>query len=299
MRIAITGSNGLIGQALLPMLKAAGHDAVPLVRRPPEAGEVQWDPALGRLDPKDLAGINGAINLAGENIATRWTDESKRRIRESRIRGTTLLAETMAALSPRPGVLISVSAVGYYGDRGDEELTEESGAGRGFLPGLAREWEASAQAADAVGIRVVHPRLGIVLSAKGGALGKMLPPFRLGVGGRLGSGRQWMSWIAIEDVVAAMLHLLKDDSVQDAVNFTAPAPVRNSEFTRQLGKALHRPTIFPVPTPALQVLYGKEMPEEALLASTRVVPRRLLEAGFQFQFPEIGAAFRHILHARN
>lgn len=296
MRLAITGSSGLIGQALLPALKAEGHEPIALVRRPPNTGEVQWDPAIGRLDSRDLAGIEGAINLAGENIATRWTDESKRRIRESRINATTLLAETMAALVPRPRVLISVSAVGYYGDRGDEELTEESSAGRGFLPSLARDWEASAQAAHAAGIRVVHPRMGIVLSAKGGALGKMLPPFKLGVGGRLGSGRQWMSWMAIEDVVAAMLYLLNDDSLRGAVNFTAPAPVRNSEFTRQLGKALHRPTIFPVPTTALQVLYGKEMPEEALLASARVVPRRLLDARFQFQFPEIAAAFRHILN---
>jgi hypothetical protein len=295
MRIGITGSSGLIGQALLPVLKAAGHEVIPLVRRPPKQGEVEWDPARLRLNPGDLAGIEGAINLAGENIATRWTDENKRKIRESRINGTTLLAETMAALSPRPRVLISVSAVGFYGDRGDEALTEESAAGQGFLPALALAWEASAQPASAAGIRVVVPRMGIVLSQQGGALRKMLPPFKLGVAGRLGSGRQWMSWIAIDDVVAAMLRMLGDDSLRGPVNLTAPTPVRNSEFTTRLGNVLHRPTLFPVPKAALRVLYGKEMPEEALLASARVVPQRLLDTGFQFRYPELEPALKHVL----
>ena len=201
----------------------------------------------------------------------------------------------MASLDPRPETLISVSAVGFYGDRDDEVLTETSSPGEGFLPVLAEDWEAAAQPARAAGIRVVHPRMGIVLSKKGGALQKMLLPFKLGVGGRMGSGEQWMSWIAIDDVIAAMVYVLEHPTLSGPVNFTAPNPVRNSVFTRELGKALHRPTIFPVPTPALHLLYGTEMPREALLASTRVVPRRLLDGGFGFRFPEIGTAFEHAL----
>lgn len=295
MRVAVTGSSGLIGQALLPALKAAGHETIALVRRPPNRGEAQWDPAAGRLDPAAIQGIGAAINLAGENIATRWTEESKRRIRESRIQATTLLATTMASLARRPETLLSVSAVGLYGDRGDEVLTEASAAGEGFLPALAREWEAAAGPAGIAGIRVVHPRMGIVLSDKGGALDKMLTPFKLGVGGRMGSGEQWMSWIALDDVVAGFLYLLNTPSLRGPVNFTAPAPIRNKDFTRELGRALHRPTIFPVPTPALQLLYGKEMPAEALLSSARVIPEALIKQGFSFKFRELGPALEKML----
>lgn len=295
MRIVVTGSSGLIGQKLLPALRAAGHEAIPLVRRVPGPGEVRWDPAAHQLDAADLQGIDAAINLAGENIATRWTDQARERIRNSRITGTTLLAETMARLSPRPGLLISVSAVGFYGDRGDEVLTEESGPGEGFLPRLAQEWEAAAQPARGAGIRVVHPRLGIVLSREGGALDKMLPPFKLGVGGRLGSGEQWMSWIAIDDVIGALLYLLGADAMSGPVNFTAPGAVRNGKFTKSLGKALGRPTIFPVPTAALYLLYGREMAKEALLASARVAPRRLEQAGYRFLYPELETSLRHVL----
>ena len=295
MRVAVTGSSGLIGQALLPALRAAGHETIALVRRTPGRGEAQWDPASGVLEPATLQGVNAAINLAGETIATRWTDESRRRIRESRLQATTLLATTLARLNPRPATLISVSAVGVYGDRKDEVLTETSPAGEGFLPALAQEWEGAAEPARATGMRVAHPRMGIVLSANGGALAKMLPPFKLGVGGRLGSGEQWMSWIAIDDVTAGFLHLLEAPSLQGPVNFTAPGPVRNADFTEALGKVLHRPTILPVPLPALYLLYGREMPQEALLASTRVMPERLMESGFRFRFPEIGSALEHVL----
>jgi uncharacterized protein (TIGR01777 family) len=259
---------------------------------------VQWDPAAGVLNAAALQGIGAAINLAGENIATRWTGESKRRIRESRLQATTLLATTMARLTPRPETLVSVSAVGFYGDRGDEILTETSSPGGGFLPGLVRDWEAAAEPARVAGIRVVHPRMGIVLSKKGGALEKMLTPFKLGVGGRLGSGEQWMSWIAIDDVIAGFLHLLDTPSLQGPVNFTAPGPVRNADFTEDLGKVLHRPTMVPVPLPALYLLYGRDMPREALLASARVMPQRLMESGFRFRFSEIGSALEHLLNAK-
>jgi uncharacterized protein (TIGR01777 family) len=296
MRIVITGSSGLIGRALLPALRAAGHEAIPVVRRPPNQGEIRWDPASGMLERSALEGIDGAINLAGENIATRWTDESKRKIRESRITGTRLLAETMARLATRPRVLVSVSAIGYYGDRDEELLTEESAPGQGFLPQLGQEWEASAQPARAAGIRVVHPRLGIVLSSEGGALKKMLLPFKLGIGGRFGSGEQWMSWIAIDDVIGGLLFLLGTDAPSGPVNFAAPGAVRNKEFTRRLGEFLHRPTFFPTPSAALYLLYGREMPEEALLASARVVPRRLLDTGFQFRLPELEPALKHVLN---
>ena len=296
MRIAVTGSSGLLGQALLPALEAAGHDTVALVRRPPGRGEARWDPATGSIDRSALEGVEGAINLAGKNVGTRWTESARREIQESRISSTTLLARTMATLSPRPAVLVSMSAVGYYGDRGEESLTEDSTAGQGFLPDLVQAWEASADPARAAGIRVVHPRAGVVLSREGGALKKLLPAFRLGVGGRVGSGRQWMSWIALDDVVAGLIFLLGHDVAAGPVNLAAP-PVRNSDFTRELGRALHRPAIIPAPLPALQLVYGKQMIAENLLASTRVSASRLLESGFRLRFPEIRGAFEHVLGA--
>ena len=297
MRIAVTGSSGLIGQSLLPALRGAGHEAIALVRRAPKhEGEARWDPEGGTIDRDALKGIEGAINLAGRNVGTRWTEAARRDMRDSRIRSTQLLAGTMAAMSPRPGVLVSMSAVGYYGDGGEEILTEETGRGQGFLSDLVSEWEASAQAARAAGIRVVHPRTGVVLSREGGALKKMLLPFQLGVGGRVGSGRQWMSWIALDDVVAGLVFLLANDSLAGPVNLAA-SPVRNGEFTRELGRALHRPAIIPAPVPVLQLVYGKEMIEENLLQSSRVSSNRLLGAGFQFRFPEIGPALRHVLTA--
>ena len=297
MRVAVTGSSGLIGQALLPALRAAGHETLALVRRPPGKGEARWDPATGSIDRSDLEGIEGAINLAGTNVGTRWTESARREMQESRTSSTALLSRAMAALSPRPGVLVSMSAVGYYGDGGEEILTEASRPGHGFLPDLVQSWEASADSARAAGIRVVHPRTGVVLSREGGALKKMLPAFRLGAGGRVGSGRQWMSWIALDDVVAGLLFLLAHASLAGPVNLAAD-PVRNNEFTRQLGRALHRPAIIPAPVPALQLVYGKQMVEENLLWSTRVNSSRLLESGFRLRFPEIGAAFEHVLVER-
>jgi uncharacterized protein len=298
MRVAVTGSSGLIGQALIPALRAAGHETLALVRRPPRGPEeVRWDPETGTIDIDALRGIEGAINLAGKNVGTRWSDEARSEMRESRIKSTRLLAGTMASLSPRPGVLVSMSAVGYYGDRGEELLSETSGPGQGFLPDLVGEWEASARAAQDAGIRVVHPRAGVVLSRESGALKKMLLPFQLGVGGRVGSGRQWMSWIALGDVVAGLVFLLTRASLRGPVNLSA-TPVRNAEFTRQLGKALHRPALIPAPVPALQLIYGKQMIEENLLWSTRVSSSRIVEAGFQPGFPEIRAAFKHVLNVR-
>jgi uncharacterized protein len=294
MRIAITGSSGMIGQALVRRLEAMGHTVLRLVRRNPRSGEVRWDPARGTLDPMALKGVEGAINLAGENIATRWTEESRRRIRESRIRSTTVLAETMARMDARPRVLISVSAVGFYGDQGDTELTEESTAGSGFLPTLAQEWERSAQPASAAGIRVVHPRLGIVLSPEGGALARMLPPFKLGLGGKLGSGDQWMSWVALDDVTAALAFLL-EQPLSGPVNLVAPQPVTNREFTRTLGQVLSRPAVFTVPPFALHLAYGRDMPDEALLSSTRVRPAKLEHAGFRFRHPQLREALASLL----
>lgn len=296
MRVAITGSSGLIGQALISRLDAAGHEVITLVRRVPRLPtEVRWDPEAGTIDRDALRGV-GAINLAGKNVGTRWSEPARRDMRESRIKSTQLLAETMAAMSPRPGVLVSMSAVGYYGDRGEEILTEDSGRGQGFLPDLVSEWEASAQPARAAGIRVVHPRAGVVLSRDGGALKKMLLPFQLGGGGRVGSGRQWMSWIALDDVVDGLAFLLAHHSLAGPVNLAA-SPVQNREFTRELGTALHRPAIIPAPVPVLQLVYGKQMIEETLLWSTRVSSRQILDAGFQFEFPEIDKALEHVLHA--
>ncbi len=295
MKIAIAGSSGMIGQALLPVLAMAGHTAVPLVRRPARPGEISWDPATGTLDPAALAGFDGAINLAGANIATRWTGEARQEIRESRLSTTRLLAQRLAGLPTRPAIFISVSAVGYYGDRGDEILTESSLAGDGFLPRLAEEWEAAAGPAREAGIRVVHPRFGIVLTRRGGALEKMLTPFRLGLGGRLGSGRQWMSWIALDDLTAALVYLLDNESISGPVNFTAPGAVRNEDFTRALGGALNRPALIPVPTLALNILYGRDMPRETLLASARVAPLRLEQEGYRFRYPELGPALEHVL----
>jgi uncharacterized protein (TIGR01777 family) len=297
MRVAVTGSSGLIGQALVPALRAAGHETLALVRRAPTGpGEVRWDPEAGTIDTDALRNIEGAINLAGKNVGTRWSNEARSEMRESRIKSTRLLAGTMASLSPRPGVLVSMSAVGYYGDRGEELLSEASGPGQGFLPDLVGEWEAAARAAAEAGIRVIHPRAGVVLSRESGALKKMLLPFQLGVGGRVGSGRQWMSWIALDDIVAGLVYLLTHRSLTGPVNLSA-TPVRNAEFTSQLGKALHRPALIPAPIPALQLIYGKQMIEENLLWSTRVSSSRVVEAGFQLGFPEIGLALRHVLEA--
>jgi uncharacterized protein (TIGR01777 family) len=296
MKVAVTGSHGLIGTALVRALRQAGHTVVPLVRGSAGTGEVQWDPAGGVLDLNLLEGIEGAVHLAGEGIADkRWTDEQKQRIRESRVKSTDLLARTLAQLHPKPQVLVSGSAIGFYGDRGDDELTEESSAGAGFLPGLVTKWELATAPAEQAGIRVAHIRSGIVLSAEGGALKKQLPLFKLGVGGRLGSGRQYQSWISIADEVGAILHVLGSDALWGPVNLTAPQPVTNASFTRTLASVLGRPAVIPVPTFALSLVFGAELVAEALLASQRVLPARLQASGYSFEHSGLAEALCSLL----
>jgi uncharacterized protein len=301
MKIIVTGSSGLIGTALVAALITRGDEVTCLVRgaaharRADGAREVLWNPARGELDAAELEGHDAAIHLAGDPIAEgRWTDEKKRRIRESRVQGTTLLSATLAKLKTPPRVLLSASAVGYYGDRGAETLTETSAAGADFLADVCREWEASTDAAKGAGVRVVLLRFGVVFSGKGGALVKMLTPFKLGVGGKIGSGEQYMSWIALDDVVGAILHALAHEELQGAVNVVAPRPVTNAEFTKTLGGVLGRPTIFAVPAFAARLAFG-EMADAALLASQRIEPARLKATNYQFKYPELEGALRHAL----
>ena len=297
LHVAVTGAGGLIGSALSRRLEAAGHQVTPLVRRPASAGEISWDPENGRLEPGQLEGMDAVIHLAGENVGARWTAARKRQIKSSRTQGTRLLSEAIARARRRPGVLVSASAIGIYGNRGDEVLTENSPAGDAaldFLVEVGREWEAAAEPARASGVRVIHPRFGLVLSPEGGALKKMLLPFRLGLGGRLGSGTQWMSWISIDDVVGAILHVLLTESFSGPVNLVAPEPVRNRDFTAILGRVLSRPTPFAVPAAALRLILG-EMATSTLLASARVLPKRLLAAGYRFEHPDLDTALRHVL----
>jgi len=298
--IAITGSSGMIGSALVRSLVADGHTVRRLVRRAPRAGdEVAWNPERNEIDAKGLSGVDAVVNLAGENIAQRWTRESMRRIRESRVQATSLVAATMAALSPRPRALVSGSAVGYYGERGDEVLDEMSSAGNDFLASVCKDWEAATAPARDAGIRVAISRTGIVLDRRGVALAKMLTPFRLGVGGHLGNGRQWMSWIAIADMVRALRFLVEHDGAGAAGPFdlTAPNPVDNAEFTRVLASVLHRPAIFPVPQLALELLYGP-MAKGAALASQRALPRQLLANGFDFVLPDLREALESVVRPR-
>lgn len=293
MDVVVTGSSGLIGTALRGALDTAGHRMIPMVRSPAGGDAVHWDPDAGAIDASGLEGVGAVVHLAGEGIGNkRWTEAQKARITESRIRGTGLLAETLAKLNRPPKVLISGSAVGFYGDRGDEVLTESSRAGGGFLAELCVAWEAAAQPAREAGIRVSHLRTGIVLSGRGGALPRMLLPFKLGLGGKLGSGAQWMSWISIEDEAGAIVHLLGDDAPAGPVNLTAPNPVVNADFTKTLGRALGRPTVLPVPKAGLKLLLGPHMAEELLLFSQRVLPTRLLDTGYTFQHPELDDALR-------
>jgi uncharacterized protein (TIGR01777 family) len=294
MRIAITGATGSIGAVLGPMLTTAGHLVVPISRRKIEGG-IQWDPVEGHLNAARLEGVDAVIHLAGANLAEgRWTDDRKALLRESRIEPTALLASTLARLERKPRVLISASAVGLYGDRGDEILDEHSAPGDDFLGTLGQEWEAAAEPARQAGLRVVHPRMGVVLTPGAGALAKLLTPFRLGAGGKLGDGRQWMSWIAIDDVLASYWRMLGDPTLHGAVNVTAPNPVRNEEFTRVLADVLNRPARIPGPAFALRAAFG-EMAEATVLASQRAVPRELERRGHHFEFPELEGALRHVL----
>jgi len=293
MRIAITGATGMVGNALTPMLMAEGHTVVPVSRRP-IAGGIQWDPT-GPLDPAKWEGLDAVIHLAGENIADgRWTDERKRLLRESRVGPTRRLAELLATLTTPPKVLISASAVGIYGDTGEQVATETTPPATDFLGELGAAWEAAAAPARNAGIRVVHPRFGIILSSDGGALAKMLPTARLGAGGPLGGGSQWMSWIALDDVLGGLRHLLADASLQGPVNLVAPTAARNKEFAETLGAVLQRPAVLPVPAFALRILFG-EMADATLLANSRVAPTVLEAAGYRFRFPELAGALEHLL----
>jgi hypothetical protein len=300
MKIIVTGSSGLVGSALVPSLLGRGHEVTRLVRGTPGSGtagvrEAAWHPERGEIDAAALEGHDAAVHLAGENIAAgRWTDEQKRRIRESRVRGTSLLAGALAGLREKPGALISASAIGYYGDRGTEVLTEESAPGKDFLADVCREWESAAEPAHAAGIRTVLLRFGLILSADGGALAKMLLPFKLGVGGRVGDGRQFYSWVTLDDVINVIHFALAEETLSGPVNVVAPKPVTNAEFTKALGRALGRPTLFPAPAFGLRLAFG-EMADALLLASERVEPERLLSAGFQFKHPDIDAALRRVL----
>ena len=295
MKIAITGSTGLLGTALRGRLTADGHDVVPIVRRTASEGEVSWDPVAGTIDAAGLEGVDGVVNLAGAGIGDeRWSDERKRVLVESRTESTDLLARTLAGLDRPPAVLLSGSAIGYYGDRDDEVLTETSAPGDAFLSDLCVAWEAATAPAEAAGIRTAHLRTGIVLSEDGGALAKMLLPFKLGIGGRLGSGKQWMSWISIDDHVRAMLHLL-DVDVRGPVDLTAPAPVRNADFTKALGRELGRPTILPIPSIGPRLLLGKELAQALLYESQRVLPSVLEDSGFVFRHPTIEDALAAVL----
>lgn len=296
MDVVVTGSSGLIGTALRGAFQDAGHRMVPMVRGQAGGDAIHWDPEAGVIDAGGLEEVGAVVHLAGEGIGNkRWNQAQKAKIRESRVRGTGLLAETLAKLAKPPKVLLSGSAVGFYGDRGDEVLTETSRAGGGFLAELCVDWEGATAPAKEAGIRVNHLRTGIVLSGRGGALPKMLTPFKLGVGGKLGKGSQWMSWISIDDEVGAIVHLLGDDAPAGPVNLTAPNPLTNVDFTKALGKALGRPTVLPAPTFGLKAILGPEMAEELLLFSQRALPTRLLDSGYTFRHPELGDALRAAL----
>lgn len=297
LHVAVTGSSGLLGRSLIPFLTAGGHRVTRLVRRAPGGGpgEVRWDPAGDGLEPAALAGVDAVVHLAGENVAGgRWTEARKRRIRESRVGGTRKLAESLARAAERPPALVAASAVGVYGDRGDEVLTEPSPPGSGFLAEVCREWEEASAPAQAAGVRVTHLRFGIVLTPAGGALERMLPPFRLGLGGPLAGGRHWMSWISIDDAVQVIHFALGNEGLTGPANAVAPEPVTNAEFTRALGRTLGRPTRFPVPAAALRLLFG-ELADQALLGSQRAVPARLVDLGYRFRHPTIDAALAHVL----
>jgi uncharacterized protein (TIGR01777 family) len=293
LRIAVTGTSGLVGRTLTAFLSTGGHTVLPLVRRPASAGEIAWNPG-SPMDPAALEGTDAVVHLAGENIAAgRWTADRRRRIRESRLQGTALLAETIGRLRRPPSVLVSAAAIGIYGDRGDELLDDDSPPGPPgrFLGDLCREWEAAAEPARRAGVRVALPRFGAVLSPAGGALAKMLPVFRAGLGGPVGGGRQWMSWLSVEDAVGAVHHALLTDTLDGAFNAVAPTPVTNAEFTRTLGRVLGRPALLPVPAAALRLLFGA-MAEETILPSARVVPARLLASGYVFRHPALEDALR-------
>lgn len=296
-RILISGSSGFVGSALAQRLQADGHEVIRLVRSPPKEHEaaIQWNPAEQSIDASKLEGIDVIVHLAGENIAGRWTERKKRAIRESRVKGTRTLATAVASLAAKPQAFICASAVGYYGDRGDELLDETSSAGSGFLAEVVIEWENACEPARQGGVRVVNLRFGLILSPEGGALGQMLTPFKLGIAGVIGSGKQWWSWIALDDVIAVIDRALHDERMTGPINVVAPNPATNREFTKTLGSVLGRPTIAPMPAFAAKLAFGREMAEETLLASTKVAPAKLREIGYEFQRPDLRQSLRGML----
>jgi len=296
VRIAITGSTGLIGTALLTRLRETDHDVVRLVRRPPRAAdEVTWDPERGTVDLDGLRGVEAAVHLAGAGVGDhRWTDEYKRTIRNSRVLGTRTLVAALTTLDPLPSVLVSGSAVGFYGDRGDDELTEASTGGQGFLADVVRAWEAETAPAAAAGIRVALARTGLVMSPEGGAFGRLLPLVKLGLAGPLGDGRQWWPWITLDDEVSALAFLLTND-ISGPVNLGSPQPARNGEVTRALGRVVNRPAVLKAPRFALRLALGEFSGD--VLASQRMLPERLLDAGFTFRHPDLDTAARWVVGA--
>ena len=291
----MSGASGLLGAALSQTLEAKGYQVTRLVRHPTTGRptEILWQPGKP-LDPERVSGFDAVIHLAGESVVGRWTVAKKQRIRDSRVLGTRTLAEAVSRAAQQPTVFLAASAIGYYGNRGDEVVDETSASGTGFLAKICVEWEAAAEPVQQAGIRLVHTRIGVVLSKNGGALDKMVLPFRLGLGGRLGSGQQWMSWIHVEDLVGAMLHILHNESISGPIDLVSPNPVTNAEFTSALGKVLARPTIFPEPEFALRLAMG-EMAEEVLLGSQRVMPRQLSISGYGFKFCNLEGALRNLI----
>jgi len=298
MKILVSGAHGLVGKALSTALTKDGHKIVSLVRHNRAMGksEIEWHPNQGLIDAEHIEGFDAVVHLAGESIASgRWNEHKKTAIRESRVKGTTLLSQSLARLSRPPTTFICASAIGYYGNRGEEVLTENSAPGNEFLSEVCVAWEKASAAAAEAGIRTVNARFGIILDANGGALQKMVTPFRMGIGGKVGDGKQWMSWIALEDVVGGLRFVLENSSLNGPVNFVAPNPVTNAEFTKTLGDVLSRPTIFPVPAFAVRLAFG-EMADALLLASQKVAPTRLLESGFRFEYSELKSALKNILN---
>ena len=291
MKILVSGASGMVGSALCDVLKSQNNIVVRLTRGKAEAGEVFWDPMAGKLDSDALAGVEAVVHLAGENIAGRWTDAKKIAIRESRILGTKTLCDALLKLKVAPNVFISASAIGFYGNRGDELLTESSPPGSGFLPDVCREWEAASDPLERVGIRTVRLRFGVILSRKGGALAKMLTPFKLGVGGVIGSGKQYMSWITLDDVIGVIEFALNNATLAGPVNTVARHAVTNHDFTKTLGKVLNRPTVLPMPAFAARLVFG-EMANDLLLGSTRVKPERLTASGYVYKHPELEDALK-------
>lgn len=292
-RVLVSGANGLIGGRVFPLLTTRGYEVARLTRGAATGG-IAWDPTASRLDPRPLEGFDAVVHLAGENIAGRWTTEKKRRIESSRVQATETLCRALAGLANPPGVFVCASAIGYYGQRGEELLDESSPAGSGFLSRVCKQWEAACEPLRRAGTRIVHLRFGLVLSPRGGALSRMLPAFACGLGGRLGDGRQQISWIAEDDAADIVRFALEQNALTGPVNAVSPQPVSNAEFTRALGRVLRRPTLLPAPATAVRLAFG-EMGRTLLLGSTRVAPRRLIESGYRFRFPRLDGALQHLL----